>query len=587
VDACPAGGFSCLGDSGFSPYQGGTNIFHYVDTINFIKGPHTIVVGGEIRREQLNTLGYGQQDGYWFFDNLYTAGFTNGEFDPSTGSSIASFLLGLPRQGNTAQIFEGAVRGRRWTEFRPFVQDDWKVRRDLTLNLGLGYNTTTAQSEVKNRQTNFNYATGQFLFAGVNAGPTAGVSTYHLGFDPRVGFAWSPFGSKDWSIRGGYGIFHDSGWNLGTQGIWLNPPYVMTPAWFSDNTYPSTTYTPEEGFPIETQPGYNPSQFVGSSLQFMLPNMKTGTVQQYNLNVQRSLAGIVFTTAYAGSRASHILTGGTNFNTPPPNTNGAPPPYPQYGTIECFCDQGWSRYDSLQIGAEAKNIRHGLYFQVGYTWARGFDNGYPDFQAPWLFGAIYYGLPNLPKNADKGLSEIQLNDNFVASFVWDVPVGRKQEFGSTLGPVGNTILGNWQVNGIVHVTSGFPLFMTTAVNNSGTYNQNRPDQVCNGALSHPTIQEWFNTSCFVDPVPGKLGDAMRSSGYGPGFANFDLSLFKNFPLSKFHEGANLQFRTEFFNVFNHPQWGPPGTTEGAANFGQVLSTINNPRLIQFALKLLF
>ena len=396
VDACPAGGFSCLGDSGYSPFQGGTNVFHYADALNYNLGAHEISFGGEIRRDQLNTLGYGQQDGYWLFDNLYTAGFVNGQFDPTTGNPIASFLLGLPRQGFDDQIFSGTIRGRRWIEFRPFVQDNWKIRKNLTLNLGLGYNTTTAQVEAHNRQTNFDFATGQFLFAGfdgIHSGRTVGVSTYHGGWDPRIGFAWSPFGSKDWAVRGGYGIFHDSGWNLGTQGLWLNPPYVLAPTWFADNINPSTTFTPEQGFPILTEPT-SPSQFVGSSfttsLQFETPNPKLGTIQQFNLNVQRNLAGVLFTAAYVGSRADHIMTAGTNFNTPPPNTTGAPPPYPQFGSVDCFCNQGWSRYDSLQIGAEAKNVRHGLYFSVGYTWARGFDDGFPTSRrgctAPYITG---------------------------------------------------------------------------------------------------------------------------------------------------------------------------------------------------------
>jgi hypothetical protein len=253
-----------LGDSGYSPFQGGTNVFHYADAFNYNLGAHDISFGGEIRRDQLNTLGYGQQDD---------------------------------------QIFSGTIRGRRWIEFRPFVQDNWKVRKNLTLNLGLGYNTTTAQVEAHNRQTNFDFATGQFLFAGfdgIHSGRTVGVDTYHGGWDPRIGFAWSPFGSKNWAVRGGYGIFHDSGLNLGTQGLWLNPPYVLAPTWFADNINPSTTFTPEQGFPILTEPT-SPSRFVGSSfttsLQFEAPNPKLGTTQQFNLNIQRNLAGVLFTAA--------------------------------------------------------------------------------------------------------------------------------------------------------------------------------------------------------------------------------------------------------------------------------------------------
>lgn len=585
VNTSLSSGFVGIGDSGFSPYQGGTSIYHSADSVVIIRGAHDITLGGEIRRDQLNTIGYGSQDGHWKFDNLFTAALSGSTLDSSTGSPIASFLLGLPRQGSDDQIFDGAERGRRWTEFRPYVEDDWKVTRNFTVNLGLAYNITTAQTEVDNRQVNFVFATGQFLQAGVNSGPTTGVSTYYGGVEPRIGLAWSPFGRPDWSVHAGYGIFHDSGWNLGTQGLWQNPPFVLAPTWYSNNIDPSTTYTLQQGFPIETEPT-STAGYVGSSLNFEVPNPHLGTVQQFNLNIQHSIASILFTAAYTGARSAHLITGGTDFNSPPPGLSGEGEAYSQYGNIECFCDHGMGRYDSFQFLAESKNIKHGLYFSAAYTFSKGFDNGLPDFQAG-LYGAIYYPLPGLAPKADKGLSEIDLKNNFVGSVVWNVPVGRGQMFGTHLNRAADLALGNWQINGITHLVSGFPLFMTTAVNNSGTTLSNRPDRVCNGHLSKATISEWFDTSCFVSPAAGELGDTSRSSLFGPTFLNLDGSVFKTFPIVNTDHPVKLQFRSEFFNLFNHAQFAPPGTDQGGDDFGQVLSTVGNPRLIQFSAKLIF
>ena len=143
------------------------------------------------------------------------------------------------------------------------------------------------------------------------------------------------------------------------------------------------------------------------------------------------------------------------------------------------------------------------------------------------------------------------------------------------------------MNVISHVGSGFPLGLLTGVNNSGTaltFFGNRPNQLCSGNLSHHTVQEFFNTACFVDPPPGMLGDAYRTPLYGPNFVNFDASLFKTFTI---RESDQLEFRTEVFNVLNHPQLANPGTTTDSPGFGQITQIVNNPRLIQFALKFLF
>ena len=593
VDAVFSGGFWGIGDSAYAPFQGGTNIFHLRDSLSLVRGAHALTMGGEIRRFQMNTLAAGFQDGYWSFDNRYTAAIVPGTsaFDVTTGSPIASFLLGLPSFGQINQVFQGTSRGTRWTEFRPYIQDDWKIRSNLTINLGLAYNVTTPKTEVHGRQANFVFATGQFLIPGATSGPSAGVQTYWGGLEPRIGFAWSPRNNVNWSVRGGYSIYHDSGWNLGSQTLWQNPPFVTAPSFFADNLYPASTFTPEQGFPVTAEPS-SPSQFVGNSLNFQPLNARLPIIQQFDLSVEHELpARILLTVSYTGSRGAHLLVGNENFNTPPPNTGGALPPYPQYGLINCYCDHGQTRYDGLEVKAETKSARHGIYVLVGYTYSKAFDNGLADFQGT-PGGVTYFPLV-VPGNSDKGLSEIDLTNNFVASLLYNLPVGKGQRFGSDLSGPADALLGHWQFNTIAHLHSGFPLFMSTAVNNSGTNlggntpGSNRPDRICNGKLSgsQQSINGWFDTGCFVDPAPGELGNAPRSTLFGPDFINFDMSLFKTVPL--WSERAHLQFRAEAFNVFNHSQFGQPGTTEGAGGFGVIQYTVNNPRLIQFALRIMF
>jgi hypothetical protein len=269
----------------------------------------------------------------------------------------------------------------------------------------------------------------------------------------------------------------------------------------------------------------------------------------------------------------------------------------------------------LQVKAETKSARHGLYALIGYTWSRTFDSGMPD-GAGTMPGATYWPLPGSYK-ADWGLSQINLNDSFTASILYDLPFGKGKAYGSNWsGPV-NTILGNWKLNVIEKVTSGFPLFMTASTNGpfsgSGVYFQwngvslNRPNEVgdpnkpgpvagnptCAAPAQVHTLAHWFNPCAFMDAPPGELGDSGRTPLYGPRFVNTDFSVIKDFPLS-FREGMNLQFRAEFFNLFNHAQFFLAGTSstqmqdvDSPTSFGIVNQTVNNPRVIQFALKLKF
>ena len=602
------GGYWSLGDRGFSPFQGGTNVFSISDSFDMIRGNHDIKVGTGIRANQMNVKTQGFQDGYWIFTGFWT------------GEPEADLLQGLPSLAIHDQTFNGNVTGRRWKLFRPYVQDDWRVTKNLTLNLGLAWALVTPISEVANRQANFNPANGQFLIAGKGASSTAGIQMDKTALEPRVGFAWKPWGSQTSVIRGGYAIFHDSSWNQGGQGLWQNPPYYAESDAFAfggactfSTALCATKYgnSPSaigvsNGFPIFTAPP-NPQDFTGT-LQAQNTNFKQGRVQQFNVNVEHQLpGGIVLTAGYAGSRSSHILVDGNNLNVSSPGacgtvagyTLGCGPggsafgvPYPAFAfsTIANNTDTGKAHYNSFQLKAETKNARHGLYALIGYTYARAYDNGFTDGLGS-SSGATYYPLPGSAK-ADWALSQINLNQSFTASAIYELPFGKGKKFGNDWsGPV-NTVLGNWEVTLIEKATSGFAVFVVDGFNQSGVNFQNngnslnRPDQVCGPQLSSPSIGEWFKTSCFAAPAVGKLGTASRTPVSGPGFVNTDFSAIKHFLLPR--EGVHLDLRAECFNLFNHPQFGTPNADFNAsATFGVVNTTVNNPRLFQFALKLAF
>ena len=634
-------GYFSIGDRGFSPFQGGTNIYSGSDSLDMIRGKHDIKIGGSVRLNQMNVGTKGFQDGFWSF----TGGFT--------GDALADFLLGDSSLAIHDATFNGPTTGRRWKIFRPYIQDDWRITKDITLNLGLAYNLTTPQSEVLNRWTNFNLVTGKFQVAGRGADKYAGVSYDRTAFEPRIGLAWKLLGSEKTVIRAGYAIYHDSAYSQGAQGLWQNPPFYDE----SDNFAGPVKIDTGFAAPVTpTMPNF--TDFTGT-IYGTPDNFKLGRVFQFNANVERQIPGdIVLTVGYAGSRSSHILVStnnNVNVNTPfactgpanptpadevPGYTRGCGPggaylPAPAqfmpfaFSLIFPIADQGQAHYNSLQVKAETKSARHGLYALIGYTYSRSFDNGFPDGLGSNV-GATYFPLPNSNK-LDWALSQINVNDNFTASVIYDLPFGHGKHFGSNWNTAINTLLGDWQVTAIEHITSGFPVFIIDSVDNSGVFfqqenngvNENRPNEISNPfkpgivpANPNPACQalvgqlgpggvpgiapaklsssgQYFNPCAFTQAPAGQLGNANRAPLSGPGFVNTDFSAIKQFRLP--WEGMGLNFRAEIFNIANHAQFATPNSTgspaipdiEAPRGFGAVSATVNNPRVVQFALKLTF
>ncbi len=371
----------------------------------------------------------------------------------------------------------------------------------------------------------------------------------------------------------------------------------------------------------------SPQAYTGT-IQSQNPNFKQAIVQQFNLNIEHQLPGnVVLTAGYAGSRSAHVLVSqlNENLNEPsacPGEANFTPGytlgcgfgTFPYAGffqSVDTNNSVGAARYDSLEVKAETKSPQHGLYALLGYTYSRNFDSGLTDGLGTNP-GALYYPLPGF-KRLDWGLSQLNLNHSFTASILYDLPVGKGKRYGGDWNGATNAILGNWQLNVIERATSGFPLFVVDSADESGTffsYNGNtlqRPNEVgdpnkagpvagnpgCVAPTQIHTLQHWFNPCAFAQAPLGELGTAPRAPVYGPRFVDTDFSVIKDFPLS-FRENTHLQFRAEFFNIFNHPQFYLPGfggtgeqDINTSSSFGVVSSTVNNPRLAQFALQLRF
>jgi hypothetical protein len=615
------GGYWSLGDRGYAPFQGGTNIFSFKDVLDLTKGKHEIRAGLDFRDNQMNIGTEAFSSGFWIVGlagNFSGAGVT-------PGNGEADLLLGLTGLAIHDQTYDGAVSGRRWKIYRPFVEDVWRPLPSLTLNLGIAYDMTTPITEIHDRMADYipSATGGQLLIAGQNGvSRSAGIKMFWGAYEPRLGLDWKVLGSDKTVIRLGFGISHDSAWSQGAQGLWQNPPNLgesdaFAPAGCAFSTsYCATTLgqTPtgnslSNGFAALPTP-QNVSTFTGT-YAYEPTNLQPGRVHQYNANVERQLPGnLLLTAGYAGAVGGHILVlgNGLNINSPSncgtvsgytvgclPGGGAFTTPYstPNFNSILYYGDPGKTHYNSAQVKLETKTPKYGLYALVAYTYSRTYDNGLSDGLGSEV-SAPFFPLPNWEK-LDWSLSQINLNQSFTASLIYDLPFGRGKMFGSDWSPVTNTLLGGFQFTLIERASSGFPVPLIDSNNQSGTtFNQggnsnnyNRPDQVagCNAYAADHSKYQWINPACFTAPIPGSLGNAARVPVVGPDFVNSDFSLIKDFALPR--KDTGLQFRAEFFNLFNHPQYGAPVGDINAVGFGSVNSTVNNPRLIQLALKLTF
>jgi Carboxypeptidase regulatory-like domain len=566
-------GFSTLGPATFTPTGDASQERQIRDTLNLVRGRHTIRVGGEFRWTQENLYQINAPRGYFNFTGQYTNNPATGD----GGNSIADLLLGIPL---TSYIDSQVYFGNRQHVPSLFIQDDFKATRRLTLNLGLRYEYYSPPVDVHNHLANFDYATGQLLIAGQNGNSDALTTAQKLNFAPRVGFAYSPFNADTTVIRGAYGIFY-SGQEVRTGDplqLAYNLPFYYQPTFVGDGVTPVLTLA--SGFP-----SLDPSQAINPGVTSVDTHTKTPYYQEWNFTVQRLLPShMTLEVAYAGTKGVHLqsLTDQNQDPIPGPGDVQSRRPYPFYSGFASIQMRGNSNYHSLQIKLE-KHLSHGLTFLSSFTYSHAEDDTVPICcNEPWPDDS--YNLKLL-----KGLADFQQKFRWVTSFDYQLPLGKGEAYMNHNRAL-DLMFGGWHATGILTATSGFPFTpqQETDSSNTGTQGFLLPDRIGNGNLpsGQRSINQWFDVGAFQDAAPYTYGNSGYNILIGPGIWNLDLGIRKVFSVT---ERQKVELRGEFFNALNHPNFGQPNSDidAGPGAAGTITSLTTNMRTIQVALKYRF
>lgn len=557
-----------------------TNTFLYGDNLTILRGSHTFKMGGQWQRYQQNRFYPG--------NNGLLGGFTyDGRF---TGSGFADFLLDL--LANKSIGSQSGTWGHRQNRIGAFFQDDYKVRNNLTLNLGMRWEYTSPVVEVKNRQSNFELFSGRQLFAGQNGNSRALYKPFYKGFEPRVGFAWTPskFNNK-LVVRAGYGIvqfMEGTGSNLRLP---LNPPFFSE----ADFTYDATTGagTITKGFTdviVRNQ--------VSGLIRVWDPNLRPQFTQQYNFTLEYQLTGSSsLSVAYVGNQATHLVAP-TDWNQPLPGpSNVAPAQWastqsrrPLFGVLPAVTQisgtASWaiSNYNGLQVNLRQRNNR-GFEYLASYTFSKTLtDNlGYYGSGGVAAQSAYSYNQYDL-RRFNYGPAFFDTPHNFTWAGSYELPFGKGRGYGKDWHPVVNAIAGGWNINSILQFRTGFPITVTTSNDRSfqNPRGGQKPNLVGDPTPSNQNLENWINIAAFAAPADGTFGNSPVGVLRAPSFANWDFGLGKKFFVS---EKNAFDFRAEFFNFTNHPSFAPPARNFNDPNtFGKITSVVSPPRSLQFALK---
>ncbi|MCZ6752846.1 MAG: TonB-dependent receptor [Acidobacteria bacterium] len=573
------GGFiSNPGVNGKNPRTSFLNLFQFANTVSVTQGRHNLKFGASVSRFQFNTNSPSRFGGEWRF------------------TSMKNLLLAKPNRLRISDPSSDTIRGFRQWMPGFFIQDDFRMTRRLTLNLGLRYEFITVPTEVNGKIANLRDIIND---TEVTVGDPFFKNPSLKLFVPRVGLAFDPTGSGKTVIRGGFGIFPDH----------LLPTYYRS----------AGTRQPPFFFQAQVKNPKFPdalSNLKGSSSSLETNQFEAEQpyLMQWNLGIQQQLLpNTMFSVHYIGSRSVHmqrehddnqalpdVLSDGRLFF--PDDGRGRR--NPKFKKIHYYAQDGNSFYHGAQFRFR-KSMSSGLQFQLSYSLSKSIDEG------SVAFGATDYGYRGTISNvydrkAERGLSNFDIRHNFTVNYSYELP------WGASLSGVGRALAHGWQVAGIVQLASGTPfplrLAFDRARSESGDLTQ-KPDLLAGGNSNPvsgvtagcdgvPAGQKlggrdlYFDPCQFVLPEAGFFGNLGRNTIIGPGLANVDFSLMKNFGMG---ETRRLQFRTEFFNIFNHTNFASPprgnldifdksGRIQGA---GRLTSTVTAPRQIQFGLKFIF
>jgi hypothetical protein len=589
-------GFDQLGRQSTNPqFQ---NPFLWDPKINFshIAGRHAIKLGYEFQYirtqvEDINPL-YGRDTYAGQFSKPASGGASGAAAQQTYG--LADFFFGLRSQYALANYVVGNYR--QSMQFM-YVQDDWRVTNKLTLNVGLRYEMATPRWERDNVLSNFDPATNSIVKA--TDGDTysrARVLNDAGNFAPRIGFAYSM--TPRTVFRGGYGISYVHFNRLGSADLLgINGPQVVIATVDQIPTQPGFLTT-QQGYPTGlTDPAnFDPAK---SNITYIPRDLKWPYVESYFFSVQRELVkDLVLDVSYVGNQSKRLPVIG-DYNAALPGPGGAATlagrrPVSGYGAITWIEPAGFSNYNSLQVKVE-KRLSGGLYFLNSFTYGHAIDNSNQSLENPNGNATAPQDIRNLA--AEKGTSAYDQKFINITSAVYTLPFGRGRRFGSSMPALADAVLGGWEMTGINTALSGELITITfdpsAALDETGripdfrggaTY---RPNLIGDPlAQGNRSVDNYFNKANIqipTDPLH-PFGNAGRNIVRGYPFNQFDLGAYKNFSLP--WEGVRLQFRSEFFNLFNHTNFRAPNSNASSGAFGTIRSTYP-ARQIQFALKLMF
>jgi hypothetical protein len=573
--------------------------------------------------------------GVWF-QRVHQIAFSSAQNNAGT-ATYAGLLKFLQDQPTS---FQGGLNPQPLTfsslEAAWYFQDEIKLRRNLTVRLGLRDEMTTGWNEVNNRASNYLFDANGIMQTQPRIGRSPFVeNNAKLLLQPRVGVAWDPDGRGTWSVRAGFGIHNDLQDNLAHR-LNANQPYnarlliQSTPPTPLLSIIPiSTSATPPPTCSAESplkQPDC--AIYTAGGLD---PNMHTPTVQQWTMDIERSITSdFAIQIGYVGHQSYHlptavdinsirpvkcedtagclsggILAAGSQVRVPR-GTEYVPVgkrPNPFVGSTNSWFYFGTASYHAANISF-IKRSRGGLNFKTNYTWGKIMDIN-SALLAPSADNEPATLLNRYNPKLNRGIASYSLKHQFNANFSYQLPFGKGRAFGGGATGLVDKLIGNWQWNGIFNAQGGFPFTPTVGTNQSGNGDTRIPDvpalnpnfkgKVILGVDGFKKTGRYFDPNAFVAPLAGTFGNVSRGAFTGPGYVNLDTSLFKRIPLN---ERFNVQFRAEAFNVLNHPNFNTP--VAGAVVFdsldvakysgsaGFITNTVSrNERQIQFALRLEF
>ncbi len=593
-----------VGDGGAFFFQ--SDNYNFADAVTIVRGSQIFKAGVDLRNRRNSNFDGGRNGGtkgnyqYGTSAGGFVSGNYNGIGVNDTGSAVANFLLGY-QPGFLTRGSPGGPYTIQNAELAYFVQDDWKVNNDLTLNLGLRYDVFTAPTERFDRQTNFDPATGRINVAGENApGGRDLANNDKNNFGPRIGFAYSGFlPNKKLVLRGGYGLVYTTDVS-GVQPLTTNPGTgaanfsctpITNPAGCPSN-YPLGRNPFERGIPRANSTIATPgSSFVaptGGTIIYNDPNRKDAFVHQYNATVQYEFArNWLAEAAYVGSSSRNLLL---VRNIGAAQNNGGPGSrqVTNIDTVIASEYVGSARYDALQTKVE-KRFSDGLSILSAYTFSKAVDNTPGGFCIGGT-GPSTCGPDNpFDLDADRGLSDLDVRHRFTFASVYDLPIGRNRQLLGKIPAALDFFIGGFQINNIVTLQSG-PVFSVTS-------NGGRADiigdptptaaQLARGIQLNRAAFRTSTTRIFPNLANSAvIGNSERNAFRGNSQYFWDASLFKNFPVRFISEAFNVQFRLSAFNVLNNVVRGAPISSIEDSNFGRDFSE-RSRRQLEFAIKLIF